>query len=113
MNAQIVAVVVLRPVRDVAPLELSQPQLSQIRERAGHAQHSAAAVAGTTLQTLLELIASSTVRRAGGLDLTQLAIEVTHPRARPVVAPGNPPDLDDAVRPDRGPGTPAHRPGPA
>jgi len=109
VEPQIVAVVVLGPLRDVAELQIGEPEVGEVGEGAGQAEDSPAAVAGAIQQPPLEQRLGTLLRRRGRGHLPEPAVQVAVPGAGPVPA-ADVVDRDLAERAEDGSGSPAgHR----
>jgi hypothetical protein len=80
MQPEVVAVVVLRALRDVAVLQVGEPQLGQVTERAAQSQHSALTEARSPQEPILEFGSGTVAGCARHRDVAQQPIDIAVPR---------------------------------
>jgi hypothetical protein len=76
MDAEVVAIVLLGSFGDVAPVEVCQPEVAEVPERARDSEVSSSAVPGPFHEPDLEVLGGPAARGGGGLDVAQDAVEV-------------------------------------
>ncbi len=105
-EAEIIAVVLLRPIRQLTHLQILEPQISEVTEEAAEIEQASRPEARPVQQALLQARLSGRLRTCSTRHSAQTPVGVAHARQR-YVRRASPGHADGSVRADQGAWPPA------